>query len=731
MTISIWRYSHFVLALAASLFLLVASVTGVILAVEPISHQAKGFAVRDLDEVSLAKTIDALQENYDEVFSLEVESSGFVKASVLTAEMETLEVYIDAQTGEQLGKVQERPAIYSFATNLHRSLFLKSIGRFFVGLISFLLLLITGTGLVLLAKRQGGFKRLFSKVQKDYFELRYHVILSRWFFIPIIILAFTGVYLSAEKFELLPDTTRTHKETETSRVLPKFETIEDIPFFKETTLNEVRKVDFPFSEDPEEYFQIALKDKEVRVNQQTGQILSSAAYPFVVLASRLSWVLHTGEGNAFWSLVLLLASVSILFFIYSGFAMTLKRRKKAKAIPIMPDKDACEFVILVGSETGTTFDFARRLYDSLNASGKKVYLTESNTYSVFAKAKHLIILTSTYGEGEPPTNARKFETLFPTIQQPHKISYSIVGFGSLEYPDYCRFAIKVDARLQAHPDFQPLLPLYKINNADAADFEKWVNQLSTQLNTSLTLEQPKEKKDKRKQIPFEVIESTVLNVDDTFLLRLKPRRNIKFTSGDLLVIFPKGTAIFRQYSIAKMGDEILLSIKKHEFGLGSSYLYDLNTGDVINAVIDSNPHFHFPEKTVSAVLIANGTGIAPFLGMIAQNKGTPINLFWGSKTVASLAIYDDILKGVISEDQNVTIYSSHSREGKKEYVQNLVGQRQDIILQTVEEGGVIMICGSLAMQHDILDILESLFDKNSAVNFDALKNNGQLRVDCY
>lgn len=77
MTISIWRYSHFVLALAASLFLLIATVTGVILAVEPISHQAKGYAVQDLDKVSLGTTITALKNNYDEVFSLEVESSVF------------------------------------------------------------------------------------------------------------------------------------------------------------------------------------------------------------------------------------------------------------------------------------------------------------------------------------------------------------------------------------------------------------------------------------------------------------------------------------------------------------------------------------------------------------------------------------------------------------------------------------------------------------------------------
>lgn len=731
MTISIWRYSHFILALTSSLFLLIASVTGVILAVEPISHQVKGYAVQDLDEVSLGTTIDALKKNYDEVFTLEVESSGFVKASVLTVEMETLNIYIDAKTGEQLGTVKERPFIYSFATNLHRSLFLKSIGRLFVGLISLLLLLIATTGLLLLTKRQGGFKRLFSKVQKDYFELRYHVILSRWFFIPIVILALTGVYLSAEKFELLPNEKITHQEISNTETAKRYENVLDIPFFKETNLDQIKKVEFPFSEDPEEYYQIALKDREIRVNQQTGQIISSAEYPFVQLASRLSWVLHTGEGNVLWSIILLLASASILFFMYSGFAMTLKRRKKVKTTSIMPDKDECEFVILVGSETGTTFDFARRLYNGLNAIGKKVYLTELNNYSAFAKAKYIIILTATYGEGEPTTNARKLETIFPTIKQPNNVKYSVVGFGSLEYPDYCKFAIKVDALLQANRDFQPLLPLYKINNSDVSDFENWVKQFSERLGISLAVEKPKVKKLNYKKASFKVLERTELNVDDTFLIRLKPKRKIKFTSGDLLSIFPEEIDITRQYSIARMGNDILLSVKKHEFGKGSSYLYNLKQGESIKATIEINSEFHFPKKTTSAVLISNGTGIAPFLGMIEQNRDVTINLFWGGRTITSSVIYDDILNEMSSKKRNITVHKSYSREGSKQYVQELVTEKKSVVLKTIQEGGVIMICGSLAMQHDVLDVLEKLLAEHSTIGLDELQHNGQLKMDCY
>jgi len=411
--------------------------------------------------------------------------------------------------------------------------------------------------------------------------------------------------------------------------------------------------------------------------------------------------------------------------------MALKRRKKSATISEMPEKDECEIVILVGSETGTTYDFARRFYNGLTAQEKKVYLTELNTYSAFAKAKHIIIFTATYGEGEPPTNARKLETIFPTIQQPTTVNYAVIGFGSLEYPDYCKFAIQVDALMQSRPGFQPLLPLYKINNADEADFQNWVKQIGERFNIPLTISTPTVKKRKGKTASFQVVKRTELNVDDTFLIRLKPKRKVIFTSGDLLSIFPPETDVARQYSIAKMGDEVLLSIKKHKFGKGSSYLYNLKKGDTIKAAIDTNAHFHFPKKAPSAVLIANGTGIAPFLGMMKQPRDTNINLFWGGRTKASYPIYENILDKIIVEKLNISIYKSFSREGNKQYVQELVKQRKAVVLNTIQEGGILMICGSLSMQHEVLDMLEKLLSESEAIGLDELQHNGQLRMDCY
>src|SRR5690606_28773170 len=413
----------------------------------------------------------------------------------------------------------------------------------------------------------------------------------------------------------------------------------------------------------------------------------------------------------------------------SGFVMTLQRKKKVVVKTVMPNKDECEFVILVGSETGTTFDFATRFYNALTNSGKQVFMTELNNYSVYAKAKHLIILTATYGEGEPPTNARKFETLLKTVNQPNKIDFSVVGFGSLEYPNYCEFAIEVDSLLQNKNEFQPVLQLYKIDNSDFTDFQKWAKKWSDAVAIPLKIEAPKQKK-KLKQFPFEVIQKTELNIDDTFLLRLKPKRKTKFTSGDLLSIFPPTSSTIRQYSIARLGNEVLLSIKKHEFGRASNYLYTLEKGDILQAAIEPNTSFHFPKNVDSAFLIANGTGIAPFLGMMDEHTNKRIQLLWGGRFSESFNIYENIFQSEKQQNNDLSIQKSLSREAAGEYVQHLVWQHRDAIVNLLRNRGVILICGSLTMQHGVLEVLEQVL-VDSDIALDTLVKHGQLKMDCY
>ena len=732
MTLSIWRFSHLFLAVSSSLFILIASITGIILAVEPISNQVKPYAIKNTNKVSLAHTINALQTKYKEVVTLEVDNNDFVKASVITKEGSNETFYIDPSNAFKVGDIEKRAPIYEVATNLHRSLFLKSTGRFIVGFISLLLFLIVVTGFNLIIKRQGGLKKLFSKVVNENFEQYYHVIVGRYAMIPIIIITITGIYLSLEKFSLLPINKVTH-DFQTSNINDRKIPLEQFPLFNSIKLNELKKIEFPFSNDKEDYFFLDLVNKEIYVNQYSGEIVSEKQKSFTALASNLSFILHTGQGSIIWSVVLFVSCFAILFFMYSGFKMTIKRRSKTKKIKNIYTKDEAEYIILVGSETGSTQNFAKQFFEALLKSNKKVYLSQLNSYTTYAKASHLVIFTATYGLGEPPTNALEFEEKFIKISQPKLLKYSVVGFGSLMYPDFCNFAIQVDSMLQKHEKFTPLLPLVKINNQSFVAFKNWLINWNKITNNNLVVEIPRPKKIKN-QIQFTVTDRSAINQDQSFLLHLKPNKKIRFTSGDLLSIYPEDDSLVeRLYSVAKVDDNILLSIKRHEFGICSNYLNKLNTNDMIQATIKKNYDFHFPNYANEVIMIANGTGIAPFLGMVNNNDShKKIHLFWGGRTQESLSIYSKFIDQAFNKKTLSSFHVAYSQENKdKIYVQDLIFEKSDFIADFLKNEGVIMICGSINMQNSVLEILETITKLKLNEPLSTYENNEQIKMDCY
>ncbi|AXT18331.1 FAD-binding oxidoreductase [Flavobacteriaceae bacterium AU392] len=732
MTISIWRYSHLTLAISSALFLILASVTGIILAFEPISNQLQPYNIEAAKEIRLSQTISILEETYDEILTVEIDNNDFVSASVITTEGENEFFYINPITGEKIGDIIEKKPIFKFATNLHRSLFLKRIGRFFVGLVSFLLFLIAITGVLLIIKRQGNLKRFFSKINKEYFEQYYHIIFGRFLLIPILIIALTGVYLSLEKFSLLPSNKINHDiNYNTITDTPKKE-VKEFDVFNSIQLKDVRGVEFPFSDDAEDYFYIKLLDKEIIVNQYTGKILSEIEYPFVTLASNWSLIMHTGQGSILWSIILLLASISILFFMYSGFLMTIRRRKKSKNLKNKYKKDECEYIILVGSETGSTFGFANMLYNALLDLNKTVFISELNKYDFYKKAQHLIIFTATYGEGDAPINAKKFKQVFNKIKPNNKLHFSVLGFGSLAYPDFCKYAIEIDDFLNSHSNFKSVLELHKINNQSFESFKNWIKLWNEKTGLPILIKQPEVKKNKNDK-PFKVISKTVINEDDTFLLRLKSLNKTKFRSGDLFAFYPEQDNVKRLYSIGKVDGDILLSIKKHQFGICSTYFNKLENNDVIKASIEQNKEFNFPTNAKTVVMIANGTGIAPFLGMLNENnKKVKTHLFWGGRNKTSLELYNDIIETAKKTRRLSTLNIAYSQEKEERvYVQDLIFEEAEFMANVLKNKGVVLICGSVAMQNQVIKVLERITKTQLNLPISEFQNREQIRMDCY
>ena len=731
MIISIWRYSHLSLAISSSLFILIASITGIILAFEPISEQLQPYAVQNLENHTLAKTITILKKEYDEVLSIEKDHNNFIIASVITKEGTDERFYINPTTGKKIADLIDKAPIYKFATNLHRSLFLKTSGRIIICIVSFFLFLIAVTGIILILKRQGGILKFFSKVVKESFNQYYHVIIGRLSLVPIIIITITGVYLSLEKFSLIPSEEINHtiSSQQISEVNQK--SSKDFPIFKNTFLSDLKKIEFPFSDDREDYFYLKLKTKELVVDQYSGNILSEIAYPLTTLISSFSLNLHTGRGNILWSIILLLSTVSILFFIYSGFSMTLNRKKKTIAIPKnIHHSNEAEYIILVGSETGNTYHLAKQLFDALANLKKKVFIAELNSYQHYKKIKHLLVLTSTYGKGEAPTNGAQFLQKIDTIIQADNVQFSVVGFGSHAYPDFCQYAIEIDNTLSKNSGFTQTIPLEKIHNQSYEKFQNWLETWSNHIGLPMHIEAPVEKPLNKSQ-QFKVIERTSLQEDQTFLLRLKPTQKVRCQSGDLLAFYPNNETVPRYYSIGSIKRDLLLCIKKHDLGVCSTFLSQLEKGDLTSASIKKNNEFHFPKNRKQVVLISNGTGIGPFLGMINENKkNIETHLFWGGRTKSSFDLYRDHINNSIKSNQLTTIHTAFSREKEnKKYVQYLVLEESILIAKVLSNNGIIMICGSLAMEEGVKNALATI--AKVQLNAPLEKFNNQIKTDCY
>lgn len=726
MTRSIWRLSHLSLALVASLFLILAAISGIFLAYEPIQNRTQSTFSSEWNETSLATCIDSMRSKYLETTSIEKDVNGFFVASVLTEDGVFETFQINPQTGEKSAEVTKQSTFYEWMTTFHRSLFMDTLGRFFVGLTAVILFFIAISGIILVIQRTKSLRALIDKVEKSLNVQFYHIVFGRLAFIPIILISLTGGYLFLQRFEVI-------KPREVQPLTVDFEKLPLHPEklnFKQITLGEIRKIEFPFSPDEEDYFILQTEERELAIHQYESTVLAQVDYPTTTILSNLSLNLHTGRTNVVWSVVLGIACVSILYFIYSGFKMTiLSSRGKTKN---KFRQNESEILILTGSENGNTPRHAKLVYNQLVAKGYKVYLTELNKYKPSDSIRQLIIFTSTYGTGDAPANASRFLQKWKKNPLVQEFQFSVVGFGSLAYPDFCQFAVNLDNRLKETSNAHQLLPLVKIHNQSYHSVKTWALDWSNATGFSLELPASVEAK-KRPLKRFVLIEKQTVGGQDneTFTLKLKPIGKVTAQSGDLLVVYPPKDLYERFYSIGKSGTEFVLSVKKHDLGICSNYLNELEVNTEFEAAVKRNQTFHY-NSSRPAILIGNGTGMGPFLGMIAENKrNQEMHLYWGGRTQQSYALYESYLNGFIT-DGRLQVHLAFSRESEqKTYVGDLIRRDGEQVVQLLKKGAVIYICGSLSMQQSVLDELEQACRKVAGKSLNAFQKKGQVKMDCY
>lgn len=170
---------------------------------------------------------------------------------------------------------------------------------------------------------------------------------------------------------------------------------------------------------------------------------------------------------------------------YLAARMQAQGTATAHTAPALEEKSAgLSLTILWGSQTGNSESLAKKASKSLTAKGHQVTITdmaEADGKTV-AEIENLLVITSTYGDGEPPDNAAALHEFLHSDSAPslEKTSYSVLGLGDSEYPDFNQCAKEFDLALEKL-GAKRLAPLIESDVDYDEPFDQWLAQVTDSL----------------------------------------------------------------------------------------------------------------------------------------------------------------------------------------------------------------------------------------------------------
>lgn len=109
--------------------------------------------------------------------------------------------------------------------------------------------------------------------------------------------------------------------------------------------------------------------------------------------------------------------------------------------------------IFYGSETDTALDLAETLGETLEEQGvaHEVLDMQDAEASSLADGGLAVVITSTFGDGEPPYNARDFHEALHKDAMPRveSLKFAVLALGDRSYPHFCQCGKDFDERLEA------------------------------------------------------------------------------------------------------------------------------------------------------------------------------------------------------------------------------------------------------------------------------------------
>ncbi|WP_049622864.1 assimilatory sulfite reductase (NADPH) flavoprotein subunit [Frateuria defendens] len=137
--------------------------------------------------------------------------------------------------------------------------------------------------------------------------------------------------------------------------------------------------------------------------------------------------------------------------LYWVAAWVAARAEGRAPAPAAASQASSPLTVVYGSQTGNARRVAERLVKELEAAGLPVRLLRADAYPQreLAQERHLVMVISTQGEGEPPDDARGLVEFITGKRAPKlpALKFAVLGLGDSSYPQFCAIGRQLDARL--------------------------------------------------------------------------------------------------------------------------------------------------------------------------------------------------------------------------------------------------------------------------------------------
>ena len=715
------------------------ALSGAVLSVFPAAERLA--APQSDDAMSVADLVTRIQATYPGVEQIKRSPSGRITAYWFDNGTPGSAV-VDPATGVGVASADPNQ-VERWLTNLHRSLFMDDSGRLVSAAGAAAMLVLSVSGIVLVARRAGGWKRWFAPLRGP-MPGRIHVELARGAVFGLLLSSATALWMTASTFGILPDQPAVPDLPSTvsgETGMP----LASMPMLVSTPASSLRELSFPYPGDATDVFTIKTDAGTGYLDQGTGATLGWAGLSGWERASETIYMLHTGQGAALLGLVLGLMALAVPAMGAAGVVIWLSGRRGRPRIRGNVTPARAETVILVGSEGGSTWGFAATLHDALARAGQQAHVAPMSAFDPARTpaARRYLVLAATYGDGDAPASAKGFLDRLAGLSVVPAAPLAVLGFGDRSFPAFCSYAEAVEAAAEAK-GWPTLLPLDTVDRQSPQEFARWGRALGDALGIELELDHQPVRPEtalltlvsrrdygQDVQAPTAILRFAV--PIQSLWQRILRKGFARFEAGDLVGIVPEGSTVPRFYSLASGSRDgfIEIVVRKHVGGLCSGALMALEPGDTVAAFLRRNPAFHAGRDRVPLILVGAGTGLGPLAGFIRANDARrPIHLFFGMRHRDSDFLYREELETWAAEGRLARLNTASSRGERPRYVQDALASQHPEVIRAIRDGARVMVCGGRDMAGGVAEAMARMLEPHG-MSPASLRADGRYVEDVY